>query len=143
LTDRRILFFLTEFVWPSSVVPRQRTADGLTDRRILFFLTEFVWPSSVVPSQRTADSGQRTGLTDRRILFFLTEFVWPSSVCLLDTTYIQIELGTIHPIHYKSNRPTTNRSDSQSNRIKNDIVLFDYESLLYSGAFWSIDIDGG
>jgi hypothetical protein len=51
-TDRLILFFLTEFVWPSSFVPRQQTADGLTtDRLILFFLTEFVWPSSVVPSQ--------------------------------------------------------------------------------------------
>ena len=41
-TDRRILYFLTESVWPSSAVPSQRKR---TDRRILYFLTESVWPT--------------------------------------------------------------------------------------------------
>ena len=55
--DRRILFFLTESVWPSNVVPRKRTDDGLTtDRRILFFLTESVWPPSAVPYLPRASS---------------------------------------------------------------------------------------
>ena len=32
---------LTQSVWPSSAVPRQRTEDGLTtDRRIMFVLTQ-------------------------------------------------------------------------------------------------------
>ena len=38
LAARRIQFFFTVSVWPSSVVPSQRT-DGLTDRRILIFFT--------------------------------------------------------------------------------------------------------
>ena len=33
-----VLFHLS--AWPSSVVPSQRTTDGLTDRRILFLLTD-------------------------------------------------------------------------------------------------------
>jgi hypothetical protein len=74
-TDRLILYFLTESVWPSNAVPSQRTADGwTTDRLILYFLTESVWPSSAVPSQRTEDGCT----TDRLILYFLTESVWPS-----------------------------------------------------------------
>ena len=61
-TARRILYFLTEFVWPSSAVRSQRTADGLTTiRRILYFLTEFVWPSnseSATADSRRVDDGQ-------------------------------------------------------------------------------------
>ena len=53
-TDRRILFFLTESVWPAVEYRSEpATEEGLTtDRRILFFLTESVWPSSAIPSQR-------------------------------------------------------------------------------------------
>ena len=47
LETNSVLFHLS--VWPSSAVPSQRSADGVTtDRRILFFLTESVWPSSVL-----------------------------------------------------------------------------------------------
>jgi hypothetical protein len=57
-TDRRILYFLTESVWPSSTVPSKRTADGLTtDRRIMYFLTESVWPV-VKRNSEPADSGR-------------------------------------------------------------------------------------
>jgi hypothetical protein len=41
-----VLFYLS--VWPSSVVPRQQTDDGLTTGRRIS-----VWPSSVVPRQQT------------------------------------------------------------------------------------------
>ena len=44
-TDEFCSFSLIS-VWPSSADPSQRTTDGLTtDRRILFFLTESVWPA--------------------------------------------------------------------------------------------------
>ena len=39
------------------------------DRRILFFLTESVWPSSAVPSQRTADSGRIDDGQTNSVLF--------------------------------------------------------------------------
>jgi hypothetical protein len=50
--DRQILSILKQSVWPSSVVPSQRTEDGLTtDRQILSILKQSVWPSSVVDGQ--------------------------------------------------------------------------------------------
>jgi hypothetical protein len=51
-----VLFHLS--VWPSGAV-KYEPSDGLTkDRRILFFLTESVWPSSAIPSQQPADNHQ-------------------------------------------------------------------------------------
>jgi hypothetical protein len=94
--DRRILFFLTESVWPPNAVPRHRTAGGVaTDRRIQLVLTQSVWPSSTVPRHRTADGIA----TDRRILFFLTESIWPSSSVPRSDSVRVDDLQT-NPVHF-------------------------------------------
>ena len=50
-------------------VATQLTADGLTDRRILFFLTD--QSGRQAPFQASDGGQNADGLTDRRILFFL------------------------------------------------------------------------
>ena len=71
-----VLFHIS--VWPSSASPRQPTADGLTmDRRILYFLTELVWPPSAV-SQRIKKSILTIEQSKLALYLYLSILVaWP------------------------------------------------------------------
>ncbi len=71
-TDRRILYFLTESVWPSSTVPSQRTADGLRlDRRILYFFRGNIHSGSIRQTLLTLEN-------TTKIPYF---FLLPPSIC--------------------------------------------------------------